>query len=412
MPSTTNIQKAAFDAIDTLHFSQVFMSLIYGRPIAKWYHDILTRIYEILDKEGISGKQAEITKHYLLGALEIYLSIDQQFFSARDKYDEEPDADGMLYTPEIYKLVDKKSKKLSLIMLHIIASYNGVAEEFIFQATMELLNDKALALSTAPTIVRNRLVECCYAFEYPDAPLGFYHELVNRDIISCGKYSHKNDKYKQEVGSELSSLFIRACLLLEFKMLQRAMNVKVFSNNTELCHRDYDSRISPTDRKMIIDYYKRMIEDEGQNGGLFSTANFFCKEHTSEIRARTFLKQMNKFYFHKRMFGGTQGSWLGTLGAFYIELWSSEEPKKAIYYEADNSQAISEEIKLKFSNCGFNVSARSLYLRHKATKNDDYAKIRYYYNLVLNQPFMVPWYLNNKDYYELALKYKGKDANK
>ena len=48
------------------------------------------------------------------------------------------------------------------------------------------------------------------------------------------------------------------------------------------------------------------------------------------------------------MFSGTQGSWLGTLGAFDIACEHDEEPEMAIYYEEDNSRTISEEIRLKY----------------------------------------------------------------
>lgn len=46
------------------------------------------------------------------------------------------------------------------------------------------------------------------------------------------------------------------------------------------------------------------------------------------------------------MFGGTQGSWLGTLGAFDIEVSRWVEPELAIYYECDNSLTISEKLDL------------------------------------------------------------------
>lgn len=81
MPATTSVQKAAFDAIDSLHFSQVMMSLICADPVAEeWYGRIFGRINSILQNAGITGKQAQIAKHYLLGALEIYCLLIATIF--------------------------------------------------------------------------------------------------------------------------------------------------------------------------------------------------------------------------------------------------------------------------------------------------------------------------------------------
>lgn len=411
MQSNVYLQKAAFDAIDTLHFSQVLTSLMCRSSETIWYDRILTRIYKILDNAGIRGKQAEITKHYLLCAIEIYWSVDEKYISDFLEHNEENDNKGTPYNQENYIQSINGKRNFSLAILYLIASKNGVATEFFSQAIMELINDEGLALPTIPAIIRSRLVECCYALEYPHASLGFYHELVNRNIISCGKYSRKNDKYKQEAGSELSLLFIRAGLLFEFKMLQSTMNAKIFGNNNEHCHPESYSELPPTHKKLIFDYYARLIKDQLANERLFSTAIFLCKDYTSKTRAQIFLKQMSKYYNHKRMLGGTQGSWLGTLGAFYIEVSRNEDPKRAIYYESDNSRTISEEIKETFLERGFSVSARSLYLRHKAIKKDDYAKIRYYYHSVLTLPYIPPWYLNQNDLYDLAIVYKEDDVN-
>ncbi|MEX6224038.1 hypothetical protein AB6F55_03970 [Providencia hangzhouensis] len=81
MPATTALQKAAFDVIDTLHFNRVFMGFICGKSIEEWYPWILNGINKILQKEGLTGKQAEITKHYLLSALEIRLTVDDKYLS-------------------------------------------------------------------------------------------------------------------------------------------------------------------------------------------------------------------------------------------------------------------------------------------------------------------------------------------
>ncbi|MFU1627940.1 hypothetical protein ACM2VE_25520 [Escherichia coli] len=395
------------DLILQLSKSSIYSTKPCADPIAEeWYRRIFGRINSILQKAGITGKQAQIAKHYLLGALEIYLSIDSSYFSDTVEHINKGVDGGTPYNRELHGQIVEHNRNCSIAILCNIADYNGVDRDFFLQATEELVNDKVL--STMPYFIRYRLTECCYALEYPDAPLCFYRELVNFDIISCGKYSSHCDKFVKESDSELSLLFIRAGLLFEFKMLQRALPVITsLNNNRTLILPDSDLRISCSERKSIADYYKRLVdifllED---NPGIFVI--FQCKGDVSGLNAIMLLKNMSKFYFHKRMFDGTQGRWLGTLGAFYIEVIRRVVPGAAIYCESDNSLAISEKISSRFKNAGFSVSARNLYLRHKAIRKDNYSKIRYYYTLILNQPRILPWYFNDNSYYDMALGFDG-----
>ena len=409
MPATTSVQKAAFDAIDSLHFSQVVMSLICADPVAEeWYRRIFGRINSILQSEGITGKQAQIAKHYLLGALEIYLSIDSNYFADTVEHNNK-DVDGRRpYNRELLEQYVEHNRNCSIAMLCNIADYNGVDREFFFQATEELVNDKAL--STMPGFIRFRLTECCYALEYPDAPLCFYRELVNLGIVSCGKYSPRNDQFVKGFDSELSLSFIRAGLLFEFKILQRALSVMISLNkNGTLILPTTDLRMSHTERKNIADYYKRFVDIWLLEDNPGSFAVFQCKGDISGLNVEMLLKNMSRFYFHKRMFGGTQASWLGTLGAFDIEVSRWVEPALAIYYAGNNSLTISEKIRSKFMKSGFSVSARNLYLRHKAVRKNSYSKIRYYYFLLLNQPYIFPWYLNDNSCYDMALGFDGSE---
>ncbi|MDE9619681.1 hypothetical protein L2111_16615, partial [Citrobacter portucalensis] len=102
---------------------------------------------------------------------------------------------------------------------------------------------------------------------------------------------------------------------------------------------------------------------------------------------------------------GIRRSYLGTLGAFDIEVSRRIEPERAIYFEGNNSLTISERIRSKFMDSGFSVSARNLYLRHKTVRKNSYSKIRYYYVLLLNQPCIFPWYLNDNSCYDMALEF-------
>lgn len=48
--------------------------------------------------------------------------------------------------------------------------------------------------------------------------------------------------------------------------------------------------------------------------------SFQCKGEISIKDVEVFLGSINKYHLHKRMFRGTQGSWLGTQGTFDIAL--------------------------------------------------------------------------------------------
>jgi len=413
MPEISSIKKAAFDAIDSLHFSQVVMSPICGKSIAEWYPRILGRINGILQRTGMDGKQAEIARHYLLGILEIYLSVDSNYFSVIAEYHKETNAGGTPYNKVKHQQFVEHARNFSIAMLCNIARENGVDREFLLGATEELMNDKVLALSAMPYPIRYRLTECCYALEYPDAPLGFYRELVSLKIIDGGKYSWsegscKNEPPVKESDSELSLLFIRAGLLFEFKMLQKSLVVMIsLKENGTIVFPDIDARMPRAERKNIADYYKRIVDHWVLEAQPNSFSCFKCKDSVTAIDAERLLKNMSRFYFHKRMFGGTQGSWLGTLGAFEIEVSRLEEPGIAIYYEGNNEHTISERIKLNFKKYGFRVSARGLYLRHKVKKNN-YSKVRYYCNILMNQSCMIPWFINDSGngYYEIALRFE------
>lgn len=409
MPATTSVQKAAFDAIDSLHFRQVMMSLICADPVAEeWYGRIFGRINSILQNAGITGKQAQIAKHYLLGALEIYLSIDSNYFSDTVEHNNKDVDGGAPYNRELLEQFVEHNRNYSVALLCNIADFNGVDREFFFQATEELFNDKIL--STMPRFIRYRLTECCYALEYPDAPLFFYRELVSLGIVLCGKYSRHRDQFVKKSDSELSLLFIRAGLLFEFKMLQRTVQVITSLNkNGTLVLPVADLRMSFTERKNIADYYKRLVDVWLLENNHSTFAVFQCKSDISNLDVKILLKNMSRFYFHKRMFDGTQGSWLGTLGAFDIEVSRWVEPELAIYYEGDNSFTISEKIRSKFMGFGFSVSARNLYLRHKTIRKNSYSKIRYYYVLLSNQPCIFPWYLNDNSCYDMALGFDGSE---
>lgn len=413
MPITTPIQKSALDAIDSLHFNQVAVRLTNSGPSEEWCFRILSKINWVISEAGITGKQAEITKHYLLSALEIYLSVDEKYFTYQAQFNDESEPHRGFQEKAKYQEYAEYCLNFSLANLCIVAACNGVDRELLMRATDVLINDRELSLSSIPLHIKYRLAERCYALEFANAPFSLFRELISLGVITSDKYSSKNDKVAEKSNGGLSSLFIRAGLLFELKMLQHALVIIIsMEKNGSITLPKSDTPSSPIERKNNSDYYKRLVDAWFRDGNKFSFAVFQCQNENPKLAAKKLLKNMSRFYFHKRMFAGTQGSWLGTLGAFDIEVESEENPDAAIYYSGENSEAISEKISANFNYAGFSVSARSLYLRHKAIRQAGYFKIRYYCSILMNMPCMLPWWADKNECYELAQAIEETDDNK
>lgn len=390
------------------------MGYILENPLAaEWYSRILNSLKIKLSEAGIIGIKAEITKHYLLSTLEIYLSYDSKTFLHEENFDELFSPNKKIHDKTVnIKQYVKGARALSIGMYHLCARYNGVDTKLLTRVVNDLIEDKELSLSTMPCFIRYRLTECCYALEYSDPPLGFYRELVSLGVISCGKYSYNIDRNVKGNDAVLSLLSIRAGLIFEFKMQQRSQSVMMQSQKADrISFPIPDSTTSRTERKRIADNYKRLIDISVLEDKINFSAIFQCKEHVSKLHVERLLKNMSRYYFHNRMFNGTQGGWLGTLGAYAIEIGKIANPKKAIYYSVDNSNTISEKTKEAFVMSGFSVSSRSLYLRHKDIKKAVYPKIKYYAERLVDRRRIIPWHLEKHEEYEEALRWEEPVGN-
>ena len=63
-----------------------------------------------------------------------------------------------------------------------------------------------------------------------------------------------------------------------------------------------------TGRKIIADYYERLIDIWLLEAQPNSSASFKCQNRVSATDTEQLLKNMSRFYFHKQIFSGTQGS--------------------------------------------------------------------------------------------------------
>jgi hypothetical protein len=72
--------------------------------------------------------------------------------------------------------------------------------------------------------------------------------------------------------------------------------------------------MSAVEQKNISDYYKRLVDNWFMGAERKVFVSFQCKNGVSRENVIALLENINKYYLHKRMFSGTQGSWLEPWG--------------------------------------------------------------------------------------------------
>jgi len=248
-------------------------------------------------------------------------------------------------------------------------------------------------------------VDCCFAIEFPNGPLLVYRELLYLEILSCAKYSVKDDCLTSSYGSKVSDLLVRAGLIFELKIMrERALYFLIGKNKRQLSLVEPAPSMTRRDKRQAADYYKKIIDEIFLDNKDSTCILFTCHSDIGKPEVEMLLKNISKFTIHKRMFNGTQASWLGTLGAFYVAMERSHKSKRAIYCECNNEGTITDVIVKRLKKFGFTMSSRSLYLRYKYVKKDNYSHIRYYYSMVANLPVILPWN-SDSNLYNMAVDF-------
>lgn len=385
--------------IDHLHFMQVYLRFMHTHPDFIWYERILKAVDKRLLDLGFCDKKYHIAKHYLLSSLEIHLSVRDSLYSQMEKFTENPPP----FSEDEHNKITEYTRSFCIAQLFAIASYNCLDTKVLAETYANLIHDDSLL--GIPDMVRFRLVDCCFAIEFNNGPLLIYRELLQLGIISCAKYSAKDDCSIHDDDSDVSDMLIRAGLIFELKIMrERALHFLNKKNKRELSLVDLAPSMTRIEKKHAADYYKKLIDDFFFGNEDITGILFRCSDAIGKKEVEILLNNICRFTIHKRMFTGTQASWLGTLGAYYVAIERSCNEKRAIYCEADNQGTITDCVVKKFKQLGFTISARSLYLRHKNIKKDNYKKIRYYCKMVTNMQMIFPWH-NDMNLYDMAVDF-------
>ncbi|MFP9441975.1 hypothetical protein [Pectobacterium brasiliense] len=403
MPALTILQKAAFNMIDHLHFTQVYIGFMHSHPDLIWYERILKAVDNRLLDLGFRDRKFNIAKHYLLSSLEIHLSVRNDLYSKIEEFTKEP----YPFSEEEHNKITEYTRNFCIAQLFVAANYNGLDIKILTEIFVDLISDDSLSLSDTPDLIRFRLVDCCFAIEFKNGPLLVYRELLSLGIISCAKYSIKDDSFKRCCDSNVSEMLVRAALTFELKIMRERALCSLNSKNKnkrKFSLVEPKSSMTRRDKRQAADYYKKIIDDIFLDNNDSSFFIFKCDSDIDKLEVELLLKNIAGFSIHKRIFTGTQASWLGTLGVYYVAAERSRKDKRAIYCEGDNEGTITDSIVKELKKVGFTMSARSLYLRYKHVKKDNYSKIRFYCRMMDNMQMVLPWY-SDVNLYNMAVDF-------
>ncbi|HHA1727571.1 TPA: hypothetical protein ACOEB2_003767 [Enterobacter cloacae] len=393
--------------IDHLHFTQVYMGFMHSHPDLIWYERILNGVDKRLLNLGFHGRKYNIAKHYLLAALEIHLSVRDNLYSMMEKFTKEPHP----FSEEEHNKITEYTRNFCIAQLFVVASHNGLDTKTLSETYEDLISDNSLSLSDTPDLIRFRLVDCCFAIDFQHGPLLVYRELLSLGILTCAKYSSKDDYAKRKYDSNVSDIVIRAGLVFELKIMrERALFFLKSKNKRNFSLVEPTHSMTRRDKRQAADYYKKIIDDIFLDNQTSSFIVFKCESDIGKQEVEMLLKNIGRFTIHKRMFTGTQASWLGTLATFCVAIERSHKDKRAIYCEEDNEGTITDFIVKELKRLGFTMSARSLYMRYKSVKKDNYSKIRYYYNMTTNMQIIMPWH-NDSSLYSMAVDFDFSNKN-
>lgn len=270
----------------------------------------------------------------------------------------------------------------SLAKLIATIEIKGINCEFVYNYLTELEYNKSLL--SPPMDIRYRFATRYYLFNNRHAAISFYRELLDMGILTSNKYRNK-----KTTTNEKEYATLRISLLIEFEVFisTLAFDLKIKNKNKRV---DISKQKSITNKPFIgIDYYERSIEEyysEKSNTKKNQLISFNAKAYDSKNEMEKLLINKSKLLESYPFFSGGQGKLISTLGSIMLEKERRIlRNKNAIYCESKNKGTISDIVSTFLQKNGLNISAKSIYLRHKDIKQNEFKKIEYYSHPLVHQ---------------------------
>ncbi|CAB3638599.1 hypothetical protein LMG26696_01893 [Achromobacter pulmonis] len=392
MARVSSAQVAGLDLIDKLFFNQALVFCLFTEELC-WLMDLREDLDRELTNRRIHGVQRQVVRHGVLCMMEAALSEDLQLVEqAFPHLSEIPRP----FTDEVHERVRQFNldffEGAVLAALHVLYDCDK-------EVVIEIANTLLKGYESAPVMVRYRLVERMFSFEFLMSPIDCFTWLAKMGVLRSAKHPGiaLEARYRTEFLQRLALL----CVLdMQRDNIYRLMRLSPYESSGLV---DKIKGLTPTTIKLLLEQeFKAMsVNCLPDLKGSFPFISLDDLEDPRKVQR--FFSSMNKYSTRFRVFRGPLASWVGLLCGGCVEvMYRAQETKPLIYADAFNEGSLTQTISDGMRARGFEISARTVYERHRDFKETILWIVSTYYALAVRVNVATPPYLADITYEGLA----------
>ncbi len=387
---------AGLDLIDKLFFNQVLVFCLFEEELV-WLKELAADLDRELTGKGITGVHRQVLKHCVLCMMEIELS--DSLLRLREAYPDKLPALPEAMSEEGFQETERYTLEFFQGMVLAAASLSHQSDT---QLVIEITNALLEKYREAPATVRFRLVDRMFAFEFMPAPIDCFTWLAKMGVLDSSK--HPGVGLKSRYQPEFLQ---RLALMCEFDL-----------------HRDHNWRTARLDvlassglhviaketpqesRDLLLQQEIKRMEVLSKPELNHRIPGVDLGELENPASIQRFFTHLNTYALRFRFFQGSLASWTGMMCGGGVEiLHRLQDRKRPIYADEFNEGSLTQLISEGMSARGFEITARTIYERHRDFKETVLAMITTYYQLLLFQGVAPPPNIIDMTHHGLALRF-------
>lgn len=373
MARITKSQKAGFDFLDQIYFSDIVVHFGMNHE-ERQQLDTVIRSVKTMAESKYSGREAEVIKHLAYFLLEVDLATTTKELIISDPTKILP-PDLSIDTVEA---VDNFKKDFqSALMLVTLKKSTGISAEFAFEI-YESLKSEFIDYSV---LVKRDLLTRCFVREFRDSSAGVYSWLTVNEVLPVTKNSP--DRLCNDFNENFET---RLTLVADYEMLTHYFKLTISKENSArafLDNANFELQETTIDR--LLDIQRVFHEAISKKSLRNSFPQLSSRAPDIKHQISYFFEQWGNRKTRLRTHTGTLASWPGIIGAGMIqkqlehEYYQAAREKlgncggtvsisdlkvTAIYNAFDNQNTITESVRAKLESYGIRISADTLYRSH------------------------------------------------